>query len=91
MNVANDELKSELAKLLDGTISTEHRAGVESEPFWLATGNAVLESEWSFVCYLVRVKYNVPVLVGWNEPWQEQARYLLRHMAARESVAEAKA
>jgi len=72
--MTDDELKSELIKLLDNHFGPNAR-----------------DTEWLHACYLVRVKHNVDVMVGWNEPWQEQARHLLRHIAARAAVAEAKA
>ena len=42
-------------------------------------------------CYLVRVKHQVTIGVGWNEPWQEQARYILSWMETRKAFVETKA
>lgn len=53
-------------------------------------GCLVLDTEWCHVCWLVRSKYELPVLVGSNEPWQEQARHILRHIKAREIILESK-
>ena len=74
----DDELKSELARLLPEYVITT-RDWIESKP-----------SEMLEICYLIRVKYELPILVGWNEPWQEQARHIIRYMAAHDAIMETK-
>jgi len=89
-DISDDELQAELAWLLPDQIRV-----LQSSPdlFWwkYKADCAVLDTEWPYVCYLVRVKYSLPVLVGSNEPWQEQARHILRHMAVHDALMETKA
>jgi hypothetical protein len=80
--MSDEALQRELSSLLPSLINTD-----DAGPFWNHDGTPVLENEMQHVCYLIRVKHNIPALAGWNDPWQDQARHILRHMAASEVTA----
>ena len=97
--MTEDELRVELARLLPEQI----RAVAQTSPdedgdlgtlFWWNDENnkwLIGDTEWPYVCYLIRVKHQVTISVGWSEPWQGQARYILSWLETRKDIAEAKA
>jgi len=73
------ELQLALAKLMPEVLGIE-TAGSDTFVSWRDSGDVVREKEWLHVCWLVRVKYVLPLAVGCNEPWQDQAKHIIDYM-----------
>lgn len=91
--VKDKELQLALAMMLTDEIAVQVHfpgQGIDNHFHWKSgVGLEILDTEWLHVCYLARSKHELPVLVGSNEPWQEQARHILRHVKARDIILEA--
>ncbi len=82
----DNELKALLAELLPDIL---HYNAAGKYLRWKSGGGlgpVIPDAEMYYACYLARVEHLVYVMIRWNEPWQEQARHLLRFIEARGNV-----
>lgn len=72
------ELQIELAKMIPEKIY----GGVSFPFYWIVDKiprDLIRDTEWLHACWLIRVKHMMPLHVGSQEPWQEQAEHILNY------------